>query len=138
VRLTELVKEFGWPHPRRSASTIGRGKNQWQPGVYMDMNATREEPMDAESEIGNGELRELARRTGDALDVVLWWDPAADRVFVDVEDERVDERFRIAVGKGQALDAFNHPYAYLRWSGREPLAMSLGRGKRAGTAPAQP
>jgi hypothetical protein len=66
------------------------------------------------SEIGNDELRELARRTGDGVDVTLLWDSRTDSVFVAVDDERRGERFRIAVDNGNALDAFHHPYAYHR------------------------
>ena len=62
------------------------------------------------------ELRELAHRTGDAIEVTLLWDPAEDSVFVDVNDERQGRRLRIVVGNGNALDAFHHPYAYHRWN----------------------
>ena len=64
------------------------------------------------SGIGIGEVHELARRGGDGIDVALFWDSGADRVFVVVDDERRDERFRIAVLNGNALDVFHHPYAY--------------------------
>jgi hypothetical protein len=61
---------------------------------------------------GNVQLRELARRTGSGIDVALLWDSAAARVFVAVDDESRAERFRIDVGDRNALDVFNHPYAY--------------------------
>jgi hypothetical protein len=64
------------------------------------------------NELGSEEVRELARRSGDGIDVALLWDSAANRVFVVVDDERRDERFWIAVRNGSALDAFHHPYAY--------------------------
>ena len=66
------------------------------------------------TETGVGEVRELALRSGDGIDVALLWDSATDRVFVVVDDERRDEHFRIAVGNRSALDAFHHPYAYRR------------------------
>ena len=69
------------------------------------------------SEISNEVVHELARRSGDGVDVALLWDSEANRVFVDVNDESRDEHFRIAVGNSNALDAFHHPYAYLRWAG---------------------
>ena len=68
------------------------------------------------SEVNNDEFRELARRTGDGIDVTLLWDSGTDSVFVVVDDERRGERFRVAVGNGNALDAFHHPYAYHRSS----------------------
>lgn len=70
----------------------------------------------ANSEINNDELRELARRTGDGIDVTLLWDSGTNRVFVLVDDERRSEHFRVAVGNGKALDAYYHPYAYHRSS----------------------
>ena len=58
------------------------------------------------------ELRELARRHS-GIDVVLSWNPATRRVFVDVADEVDGASFPIVVDGADALDAFNHPYAYL-------------------------
>ncbi len=58
------------------------------------------------------EIRELAQRSIDGIDVTLLWNPRTSRVFVDVEDERCGESFRIDVDARDALDAFNHPYAY--------------------------
>lgn len=78
----------------------------------------------------NEEPRELARRTGDGVDVALLWDAGTDRVFVVVDDERRGERFRIAVGNSNALDAFHHPYAY-RSSKPEYDAFDLTKARRA-------
>ena len=58
------------------------------------------------------EVRELAQRSIDGIDVTLLWSPRTSCVFVDVEDERNGESFRINVDAADALDAFNHPYAY--------------------------
>jgi hypothetical protein len=58
------------------------------------------------------ELRELARRRSVGSDVVLSWSPETRRVFVDVEDE-LEGAVRLLVDGADALDAFNHPYAYL-------------------------
>ena len=58
--------------------------------------------------------RELARRQGDGLFVVLRWDPWKDAVTVSVADAHTGDRFEIAVDRGCALDAFYHPYAYAR------------------------
>ncbi len=70
------------------------------------------------------ELHELAHRTGDAIEVTLLWDPTANSVFVDVNDERHNRRLRIAVSNGNALDAFHHPYAYRRWNPHEQPAVA--------------
>jgi stage III sporulation protein SpoIIIAA len=59
------------------------------------------------------ELRELARRRSVGSDVVLSWNPATRRVFVDVAGELDGAAVRIVVDGADALDAFNHPYAYL-------------------------
>jgi hypothetical protein len=56
---------------------------------------------------------ELARRRSGGLEVVLSWSPITRRVFVDVKDDADAAMFRIAVDGADALDAFNHPYAYL-------------------------
>jgi hypothetical protein len=58
------------------------------------------------------ELRELAHRAHDGLEVTLLWDPRSNEVSVDVVDERTDSSFSLPVPAGSALDAFNHPYAY--------------------------
>ncbi len=80
--------------------------------------------------IGNSEtttdkFRELARRTGDGIDVTLLWDSGTNSVFVLVDDERRGERFRVAVGNSNALDAFHHPYAYHRYGELEQDPVGL-------------
>jgi hypothetical protein len=57
-------------------------------------------------------VRELARRNGSGLDVVLRWDPETDSVSIAVEDETNGDRFEVEVAGDQALDAFEHPFAY--------------------------
>jgi hypothetical protein len=59
------------------------------------------------------ELRELAHRRNDGLDVRLLWDPATDTVRVTLQDARTGNGFEVPVGHGQrALDVFHHPFAY--------------------------
>jgi hypothetical protein len=60
----------------------------------------------------NTTIRELDRRRGAGLDVVLRWHPETDSVSISVEDEKTGETFEIEVAGDQALDAFEHPYAY--------------------------
>lgn len=55
---------------------------------------------------------ELAHRTGDGIDVYLFWNEPTSCVTVGVFDARTDERFEFEVDGRLALDAFNHPYAY--------------------------
>jgi hypothetical protein len=54
---------------------------------------------------------ELAHRTGDGIDVYLFWNEPGN-VIVSVFDTRNDDRFELEVDGRHALDAFNHPYAY--------------------------
>jgi hypothetical protein len=73
-------------------------------------------------------LRELASREGDGISVTLLWDPAEDRVLLDVCDARADESFVRDVEAADALDAFYHPFAYKERRSREegpPHASSL-------------
>jgi hypothetical protein len=60
----------------------------------------------------NTTVRELARRHGHGLDVVLRWHPETDSVSVAVEDEKTGDSFEVEVAGDQALDAFEHPFAY--------------------------
>jgi hypothetical protein len=55
--------------------------------------------------------RELDHRQSDGIDVTLSWSPAHDRLFVSVRDGGGDS-FELAVEPHEALDVFNHPYAY--------------------------
>jgi hypothetical protein len=63
-------------------------------------------------------VRELDRRSGNGIDVTLLWSSRSGRVIVAVEDARTSESFHITVDPHDALDAFNHPYAYGSRRGR--------------------
>ena len=69
-------------------------------------------------------IRELDRRTGDGIDVRLLWNADTDRVVVSVHDARTVESFELEVAAGDALFAFQHPYAY---ANRPKAAGSLVR-----------
>jgi hypothetical protein len=56
--------------------------------------------------------RELAARESNGLHVVLLWHPCEDALTVSVEDDRLGDRFQVAVAPDRALDAFYHPFAY--------------------------
>jgi hypothetical protein len=56
--------------------------------------------------------RELAHRTSDGIEVTMFWTKATNRITVAVLDSHSDESLTFEVGGRDALDAFNHPYAY--------------------------
>jgi hypothetical protein len=56
--------------------------------------------------------RELAARESNGLHVVLLWHPREDALTVSLEDDRLGDRFQLAVAPDRALDAFYHPFAY--------------------------
>jgi hypothetical protein len=60
------------------------------------------------------EIRELGHRSGDGLDIRLFWNSETNDVFVVVEDERDGKAFKLDVDAADALDAFHHPFAYVR------------------------
>ena len=57
---------------------------------------------------------ELAHRTSDGIDVYLFWNEPTSRVTVRVVDGRSEDGFELELDGRQALDAFNHPFAYAR------------------------
>jgi hypothetical protein len=60
------------------------------------------------------EMRELAHRGGDGFEVSLLWAEEDGSLKVVVHDWRTDESFEIAARADNALDVFNHPFAYHR------------------------
>lgn len=58
------------------------------------------------------ERRELAHRTGDGIEVTLFWNQPTDRVTIALFDTRSEEAFEFEIDGKAALYAFNHPYAY--------------------------
>jgi hypothetical protein len=58
------------------------------------------------------QTRELAARESDGIHVRLLWHPVENALSVSVEDARAGDRFRVAVARDRALDAFYHPFAY--------------------------
>jgi hypothetical protein len=57
-------------------------------------------------------LRELAVRTADRITVALLWRPGDPTVLLRVDDARTGVRFELDVPGRDALQAFNHPFAY--------------------------
>ncbi|TMK75745.1 MAG: hypothetical protein E6G45_13250 [Actinobacteria bacterium] len=60
----------------------------------------------------NAPTRELAQRLSGAAEVLLLWRPEIDRVELSVRDLVTGAGFHIEVARGNAIDAFYHPYAY--------------------------
>jgi hypothetical protein len=56
--------------------------------------------------------RELAQRLSGRVEVLLLWQPEADRVELSVHDLATDAGFQFEVPPAKAIDAFYHPYAY--------------------------
>ena len=57
-------------------------------------------------------IRELSYRETDGIQVSLLWSAMTDGVSVLVTDTRTDESFELDVPAKDALDAFEHPFAY--------------------------
>ncbi len=58
-------------------------------------------------------LDELAQRRSQNLEVTLLWNRRSGTVWISILDVANDEQQAAAVPGDRALDAFNHPYAYL-------------------------
>ena len=57
-------------------------------------------------------MTELARRNSNGLDVALLWSRQTNRLVVVVADDTTGDHFTVDAPNGQALDVFNHPFAY--------------------------
>jgi hypothetical protein len=62
--------------------------------------------------------RELAHRSMNGIEVFLIWYPADDSLAIVVIDENADS-FELVVTAEEALDVFEHPYAYAAFRGLE-------------------
>jgi len=60
--------------------------------------------------------RELASRSNNGVEVRLLWSPDDDALAVTV-DEASGESFELVVEPAEALDVFEHPYAYAAFRG---------------------
>jgi hypothetical protein len=56
--------------------------------------------------------QELAHRTGDGIEVTLFWCSVDDSLAVQVVDQYSEDVFEVAVSQDRAVFAYNHPYAY--------------------------
>ena len=57
--------------------------------------------------------RELAQRLSGTDEVLLLWYPESKRVKLSIRDLATGEAFHLEVAPASAIDAFNHPYAYM-------------------------
>jgi len=62
--------------------------------------------------------RELAYRSTNGVEVFLIWYPADDSLAIVVIDGNADS-FELVVTAQEALDVFEHPYAYAAFRGLE-------------------
>lgn len=56
--------------------------------------------------------RELAHRASDGIQISLLWSKRSTQVTIAVFDTRSGQALEFEVDGSDALDAFNHPYAY--------------------------
>jgi hypothetical protein len=82
------------------------------------MHTTEEDTMNAAPHA----YRELAHRANDGVEVGLFWHIDADRLVLVVDDARSGDLFELEVAASEALDAFEHPYAYAARRGVEYAA----------------
>jgi hypothetical protein len=75
------------------------------------MNTTQEEIQMTASDFTSN-AKELDARAGDGIDVRLFWNPDNGTVSVSVFDTTHEQEFELVVDPADALDAFNHPFAY--------------------------
>ena len=62
-------------------------------------------------------FEELCFRANDGIEVALLWQKEENRLVVAVSDAATGDSFEIDVASHEALDAFEHPYAYAAFSG---------------------
>ena len=71
----------------------------------------------------NETFEELDHRESGGIGVSLLWNRAADSLSVVVVDEKTEEMFELSVEASQAIEVFQHPFAYAgrRCRGRKSL-----------------
>ena len=66
--------------------------------------------------------KELAYRENDGVAVALLWHSRTNALSVSVVDRRTEDAFELSVDARDALDVFEHPYAYAAFRGVDTLA----------------
>jgi hypothetical protein len=65
--------------------------------------------------------KELDFRVNDGVEVALLWRRCDERLIVQVIDTKRADAFRLEVGPTEAVDVFQHPYAYAAFRGVDYL-----------------
>ena len=63
-------------------------------------------------ESSRGLFEELHRRASAGLEVSLLWSRGAGQLIVSVADTMMGKSFELPVAREEALEVFNHPFAY--------------------------
>jgi hypothetical protein len=91
-----------------------------EPEAMTKGHTQKRTPMRATATPTDQAVKELDRREADGLEVTMLWYSREDYASVVVADAKTGERFELALGPGDdALDVFNHPYAYAAHRGLE-------------------
>lgn len=70
-------------------------------------------------------MRELAHREGNDIDVSLFWRPDDNSLVLLLVEVPTGVLFEIPIEPKDAMDAFNHPYAYLPARTADPFSELL-------------
>ena len=68
--------------------------------------------MSTVADSSSGCFEEIHRRASAGLEVSLLWSRSASKLVVSVADTLTGESFELPVEREEALEAFNHPFAY--------------------------
>ena len=68
--------------------------------------------------------RELDFRASDGVEIALLWSQCDERLIVQVIDTKLADSFRLEVDPTEAVDVFQHPYAYAAFRGVEYIEPS--------------
>ena len=77
-------------------------------------------------ESSRGFFEELHRRASAGVEVSLLWSRSAGKLIVSVADTMTGESFELPVAREEALEAFNHPFAYVAARGSRQLGSRSG------------
>ena len=61
---------------------------------------------------GAKDVRELAHRVSNGVDISLLWDAVEDSLMVIVTDVELGTALEVPAARDNALDVFYHPFAY--------------------------
>ena len=71
--------------------------------------------------------RVLAERKNAGIQVTLLWAADTNAISVLVRDDGTDDQFELSVEPGaNAIDTYEHPYAYAAWQGVDYRLAGLG------------